>query len=63
MQNAGERRLRSAKSHESLKWSGTRRIEPYVNLALTSGSKYLVSRDKDMLDLMNDSTFRHASRL
>jgi putative PIN family toxin of toxin-antitoxin system len=28
--------------------------EPYLNLALATRSPYLVSRDKDLLDLMND---------
>ncbi len=32
--------------------------EPYLNLAIASGAEYLVSRDKDMLDLMSDDTFR-----
>lgn len=32
--------------------------EPYVNLALAAGTQYLVSRDKDLLDLRNDSAFR-----
>jgi putative PIN family toxin of toxin-antitoxin system len=30
----------------------------YVNLALAAGARYLVTRDKDLLDLMNDSAFR-----
>jgi putative PIN family toxin of toxin-antitoxin system len=32
--------------------------EPYVNLALAAGARYLVSRDNDLLDLMTDETFR-----
>lgn len=28
--------------------------EPYLNLALSAGAKYLVTRDKDLLDLMNE---------
>jgi putative PIN family toxin of toxin-antitoxin system len=32
--------------------------EPYLNLALAAGAQYLVSRDRDLLDLMNDDTFR-----
>lgn len=32
--------------------------EPYLNLAIATASRYLVSRDKDLLDLMNDSDFR-----
>ncbi len=30
---------------------------PYVNLAITAGAAYIVSRDKDLLDLMKDSAF------
>ena len=32
--------------------------EPYLNLALATGAQYLVSRDKDLLDLMKDDSFR-----
>jgi uncharacterized protein len=32
--------------------------EPYLNLALAAGAHYLVSRDKDLLDLMNEESFR-----
>jgi putative PIN family toxin of toxin-antitoxin system len=32
--------------------------EPYLNLALATAAEYLVTRDKDMLDLMQDSAFR-----
>jgi putative PIN family toxin of toxin-antitoxin system len=32
--------------------------EPYINLAISSESAYLVSRDKDLLDLMTDAEFR-----
>jgi putative PIN family toxin of toxin-antitoxin system len=32
--------------------------EPYVNLAIVTAAKFLVSRDKDLLDLMNDADFR-----
>ena len=32
--------------------------EPYVNLALAAGADYLVTRDKDLLDLMYDPDFR-----
>jgi putative PIN family toxin of toxin-antitoxin system len=32
--------------------------EPYVNLAIVSDARYLVSRDKDLLDLMADEDFR-----
>jgi putative PIN family toxin of toxin-antitoxin system len=32
--------------------------EPYLNLALATASQYLVSRDKDLLDLMKDNGFR-----
>jgi putative PIN family toxin of toxin-antitoxin system len=32
--------------------------EPYVNLALAAKAKYLVSRDRDLLDLMKDKDFR-----
>ncbi len=30
--------------------------EPYVNLALVARAKYLVTRDSDLLDLMDEST-------
>jgi putative PIN family toxin of toxin-antitoxin system len=32
--------------------------EPYVNLAIAIGAQFLVSRDKDLLDLMSDQDFR-----
>lgn len=32
--------------------------EPYLDLALASGASFLVSRDKDLLDVMSDLTFR-----
>jgi uncharacterized protein len=32
--------------------------EPYLNLAVAAKANYLVSRDLDLLDLMNDSEFR-----
>ena len=31
---------------------------PYLNLALDAASDYLVTRDQDMLDLMQDAGFR-----
>jgi len=34
--------------------------EPYLNLAIVSGAAYLVTRDKDMLDLMQNAPFRAA---
>jgi predicted nucleic acid-binding protein len=30
--------------------------EPYVNLALAAGARYLVTWDNDLLDLMNEAT-------
>lgn len=35
--------------------------EPYLNLALTVGVPYLVSRDTDLLGLMSDVAFRSAN--
>ena len=32
--------------------------EPYLNLALSANANYLVTWDKDMLDLMQDEGFR-----
>lgn len=32
--------------------------EPYLDLALAAKTQFLVSRDKDLLDLMSDATFR-----
>ena len=32
--------------------------EPYVNLAVATQAEFLVSRDRDLLDLMTDTDFR-----
>ena len=32
--------------------------EPYLDLAVAARARYLVSRDRDLLDLMNDAQFR-----
>lgn len=38
--------------------------EPYINLALASGARYLVTRDKDVLDFRDDEPLRrHAPNL
>jgi putative PIN family toxin of toxin-antitoxin system len=34
--------------------------EPYLNLAIARHASFLVTRDKDLLDLMNDDSFRAA---
>ncbi|MBI1900886.1 MAG: putative toxin-antitoxin system toxin component, PIN family [Planctomycetia bacterium] len=34
--------------------------EPYLNLAVAAGAQFLVTRDRDLLDLMQDQTFRAA---
>ena len=34
--------------------------EPIVNLAIATQAAFLVSRDQDLLDLMNDEEFRKA---
>jgi putative PIN family toxin of toxin-antitoxin system len=34
-----------------------RKDEPYLNLALETRARYLVSRDRDLLDLMSDEAF------
>ena len=35
-----------------------RKDEPYLDLALSANARYLISRDKDLLDLMQDVQFR-----
>lgn len=38
--------------------------EPYINLAVASGARYLVTRDQDLLDLIADESLRrHAPAL
>lgn len=32
--------------------------EPYLNLAIATKAEYLVTRDRDLLDLMHDSSFQ-----
>lgn len=34
--------------------------EPYINLAIAANAGYLVSRDRDILDLAGDETFRNS---
>lgn len=34
--------------------------EPYVNLAVETSARFIVSRDADLLDLMKDESFRKA---
>ncbi|MEP7341117.1 MAG: putative toxin-antitoxin system toxin component, PIN family [Acidobacteriota bacterium] len=41
---------------EAFKYSRDPKDEPYINLAVAVGAQYLVSRDKDLLDLMTDYT-------
>ena len=37
--------------------------EPYLNLAIAAGANCLVTRDRDMLDLMHDSAFQRDTLL
>ena len=40
------------------RWLVIPMMKPYLNLALAAAADYLVTRDKDMLDLMQDPAFR-----
>lgn len=41
---------------EEFRYARDPKDEPYVNLALVARAKYLVTRDSDLLDLMDEST-------
>jgi putative PIN family toxin of toxin-antitoxin system len=58
VENARSKALVFAEVPRALTLERDPKDEPYLNLALAARVDYLVSRDQDLLDLMNDETFR-----
>jgi uncharacterized protein len=58
VQNAASKGIVLTQVPKAFTLSRDPKDEPYLNLALAAQAQYLVSRDRDLLDLMNDETFR-----
>jgi uncharacterized protein len=58
LQSAGSKAVVFADVPKAFTLERDPKDEPYLNLAVAAGARYLVSRDKDLLDLMNDPSFR-----
>ena len=58
LQNAESKAVRLPHVPKFFSFERDPKDEPYLNLALATHANYLVSRDRDLLDLMNNADFR-----